>query len=70
MVSNYDRNYVARHFERFETGAEGSAKSLDSLWRIASHVDLFDDLDCAGSLTAEQIGKVLAWLDDEGFIVE
>jgi hypothetical protein len=46
--SDIDPDYVDRHIARIPTHGD------DSRWRLATHLNMFDDLNTDGSLTPEQ----------------
>jgi hypothetical protein len=60
FIDSRDSNdsYIARHIARIPQHGD------DSLWRIASAVDLFDGLDPAGTLTPDQKRCVLLYVEN------
>jgi hypothetical protein len=56
-------NDVADHIDRIDRRHGGKQNLiLDSKWRIASILDMFDDLNPNGTLTPEQLAKVDAYI--------
>lgn len=52
-------NYIADHIDRIERRHGGKQSLiLSSKWRIASHAELFDDLNPNGTLTPQQVEQV------------
>jgi hypothetical protein len=61
MSSTVD--YTADHIDRIERRHRGNEKLiLDSKWRIASSLEMFQDLNPNGTLTPEQLAKVDAYI--------
>lgn len=58
-----DINYIADHIDRIERRHGGNRNLiLSSKWRIASHIDLFADLNPNGTLTQQQTEQVDAYI--------
>ncbi len=56
-------NYVADHIDRIDRRHGGKENLiLDSKWRIASSLEMFQDLNPNGILTPEQLAKVDAYI--------
>ena len=56
-------NYVADHIDRIDRRHGGKENLiLDSKWRIASSLEMFQDLNPNGTLTPEQLAKVDAYI--------
>ncbi len=52
-------NYVADHIDRIDRRHGGKENLiLDSKWRIASSLEMFQDLNPNGTLTPDQLAKV------------
>lgn len=61
MSSTVD--YTADHIDRIDRRHRGNEKLiLDSKWRIASSLEMFQDLNPNGTLTPEQLAKVDAYI--------
>jgi hypothetical protein len=56
-------NYVADHIDRIDRRHGGKENLiLDSKWRIASNLDMFNDLNPNGTLNPDQFAKVDAYI--------
>lgn len=56
-------NYVADHIDRIDRRHGGKENLiLDSKWRIASSLEMFQDLNPNGTLTPEQLTRVDAYI--------
>lgn len=64
-TKGHSANYVADHIARIEQYRERSDRNrlLDSMWRIASHCDLFSD-ELNSQLTAKQVTTVERFIND------
>ena len=61
----HSANYVADHIARIESQHAGNQNLiLDSMWRIASHCDLFARQELEEQLTAKQITTVEGFIND------
>ena len=56
MYSQITKDYVKKQIQRHKEGHD------DALWRIASHCDLFNNLNPNGELTNSQKQKVLQFI--------
>ena len=56
-------DYIADQINRIETQyVNNPSAQLDSMWRIASHTNLFNDLNPDGTLTSRQAEVVSDWI--------
>lgn len=56
-------NYVADHIDRIDRRHGGKENLiLNSKWRIASSLGMFQDLNPNGTLTTDQLAKVDAYI--------
>lgn len=65
-TNGHSANYVADHIARIEQYREKGDRNrlLDSMWRIASHCDLFARQELEEQLTAKQVTTVERFIND------